>query len=465
MSEEKYDSLSELSIDELIAEARQDLERGTSIPKEPLLPESLPPMEEPFSAQPPVVPEEDFVPDFGSAFDDYGELEETPPAGEEEDFPPEEPKRRRKRIVPLFVKVVLYLVVVAVISVGLGYGAWECAQDVLAFGRSDDTVQVTVPENASLDAIAEMLEEQGLIKYPWLFKLYCKFTHSTGDMEPGTYELSYNYDYHALVSGMRAGSANRTTVRVMIPEGSTCAQIFASMEANGVCTVAELEESAANSEFDYWFLEGLPYGQTNRLEGFLFPDTYDFYVGDDPDRVLDKLLTNFNRKFSDDAVAQLDELNTWLAERWSAKGYDESYIEAHKFTVYELITVASMIEKETAGASESGGIASVIYNRLCDPANNPYLNIDATIVYALGGAEGALTYEDTQIDSPYNTYNRTGLPAGPISNPGLSSITASLNPSDTNYLYYALDQSTGKHHFSETHEEHQAFLAAQSGEG
>lgn len=231
MSEEKYDSLSELSIDELIAEARQDLERGTSIPKEPLLPESLPPMEEPFSAQPPVVPEEDFVPDFGSAFDDYGELEETPPAGEEEDFPPEEPKRRRKRIVPLFVKVVLYLVVVAVISVGLGYGAWECAQDVLAFGRSDDTVQVTVPENASLDAIAEMLEEQGLIKYPWLFKLYCKFTHSTGDMEPGTYELSYNYDYHALVSGMRAGSANRTTVRVMIPEGSTCAQIFASMEA------------------------------------------------------------------------------------------------------------------------------------------------------------------------------------------------------------------------------------------
>lgn len=172
--------------------------------------------------------------------------------------------------------------------------------------------------------------------------------------------------------------------------------------------MAELEESAANSEFDYWFLEGLPYGQTNRLEGFLFPDTYDFYVGDDPDRVLDKLLTNFNRKFSDDAVAQLDELNTWLAERWSAKGYDESYIEAHKFTVYELITVASMIEKETAGASESGGIASVIYNRLCDPANNPYLNIDATIVYALGGAEGALTYEDTQIDSPYNTYNRTG---------------------------------------------------------
>ena len=127
-----------------------------------------------------------------------------------------------------------------------------------------------------------------------------------------------------------------------------------------------------------------------------------------------------------------------------------------------IVTVASMIEKETASAKESSTIASVIYNRLCDPANYPYLNIDATIVYALGGIDGALTYEDTQIDSPYNTYNRTGLPAGPISNPGLSSISAALNPADTSYYYYALDDSTGLHHFSESYDEHQAFLAGQN---
>ena len=231
---------------------------------------------------------------------------------------------------PLFVKIILYVVIVAVVSVGAGYAAWACATDVLAFGRSSDTIQVTVPENASLDAIADMLHENGLIQYPWLFKLYCKFTHSAGRMDAGTYELAYNYDYHALVSGMTESGGTRTTVRVMLPEGATCAQIFALLEKNEVCTAEKLGESAANTHFDYWFLKDIPYGETNRLEGFLFPDTYDFYVNDDPDRVLEKLLSNFNRKFSDDASAQLETLNTALAERWTAKGYDESYIEAHR---------------------------------------------------------------------------------------------------------------------------------------
>ena len=127
------------------------------------------------------------------------------------------------------------------------------------------------------------------------------------------------------------------------------------------------------------------------------------------------------------------------------------------------MTVASMIEKETAGISESGQIASVIYNRLCRPADYPYLNIDATLVYALGGSlDRALTEEDKQVDSPYNTYTHAGLPAGPIANPGLSSITAALNPSDTNYYFYALDKSTGYHHFSESYDEHNQFLASQA---
>ena len=433
------------SIDEILAEARAELDKTPDEPQQ--------------AAEPGTPEPDDFTPDFGHTFDDYGEFEEPQP---EEELPPEPPRKRHKRIVPLFVKIILYVVIVAVVSVGAGYAAWACATDVLAFGRSSDTIQVTVPENASLDAITDMLHENGLIQYPWLFKLYCKFTHSAGRMDAGTYELAYNYDYHALVSGMTESGGTRTTVRVMLPEGATCAQIFALLEKNGVCTAEKLGESAANTHFDYWFLEDIPYGETNRLEGFLFPDTYDFYVNDDPDRVLEKLLSNFNRKFSDDASAQLETLNTALAERWTAKGYDESYIEAHRMTIYDLVTVASMIEKETASAKESSTIASVIYNRLCDPANYPYLNIDATIVYALGGIDGALTYEDTQIDSPYNTYNRTGLPAGPISNPGLSSISAALNPADTSYYYYALDDSTGLHHFSESYDEHQAFLAGQN---
>lgn len=459
-----YDSDEDLNLDTLLNETDQLL--------------GVEPSDESGSFSPPAAENADFTPDFGAAFDDYGEYEDAPlptPLGDYQtdeydyddeedgdDSPPEKPKRKgKRRLVPLFVKVLLYLVIVGIAAVGLGYGVWECAQDVLAFGRSDEMLTVTIEEGATLDDIAQMLEDNGVIKYPWLFKFYCKFTDSTETMDPGTYQICYNFDYHALVNGMIANSPNRTTVRVMIPEGITAAQVFALMEKNGVCTEEKLAACAAETEFDYWFLEGIPYGDENRLEGFLFPDTYDFYENDDPERVLDRLLANFDRKFSDTAQEQLALLNDSFAERLRAAGYDEDYIAAHRFTVYELITVASMIERESAGSSESNSIASVIYNRLSDPANWPYINIDATVVYALGGISRPLTYEDTQVDSPYNTYKHTGLPVGPISNPGLSSITAALNPADTDYYFYALDSSTGLHHFSKTYDEHNAFLQEQ----
>lgn len=468
-----FDSDEALSFDELLAETKQQLdEEQPAFSDLPAEDGFAAPAEDEFTAP---AEEASFTPDFGDAFDDYGEYENEAPLtplgdyqndeyeeDDEEAPPPEKPKRKAKRrIVPLFVKVILYLVIVGITAIGLGYGIWECAQDVLAFGRSDEMLTVTIKESDTLDDIAQMLADKGVIKYPWLFKFYCNFTDSSDTMDPGTYEIYYNYDYHALVNGMIASSPNRTTVRVMIPEGMTAAQIFALMEKNGVCTVDELAKCAAETEFDYWFLEGIPYGEENRLEGFLFPDTYDFYEDDDPERVLDKLLTNFDRKFSDNAKEQLVTLNEAFAERLSVAGYDEDYIAAHQFSVYELITVASMIERETAGVTESGNIASVIYNRLCDPANWPYINIDATVVYALGGINRPLTYEDTQVDSPYNTYKYAGLPVGPISNPGLSSITAALNPADTDYYFYALDKSTGFHHFSKTYDEHNAFLQEQ----
>ncbi len=426
--------------------------------------------------------EPDFEPDFGDAFRDYGSYgpEETH-AGEEpydeddlydeedeedeDEDPgplPKKPKsKRKKRLVPLFVKILLYVVLVGVGSLGLGYGVWECAQDVLAFGRSDESLTVVVNEGDTVEDIGQMLKEKGIIKYPWLFEFYCDFTDSRDKMDPGTYVLYYNYDYHALVGGMVKRSPNRVTIRVTIPEGYTAAQIFEVMEKKGVCTAADLEKCAASFAFDYWFLEDVPYGAPNRLEGFLFPDTYDFYENDDPDRVLDKFLSNFKKKFSDKAQEQLDLLNADLAERWAAAGLDEAYIEANRFGMYELMTVASMIEKETAGVAESGKISSVIYNRLCRPGDYPYLNIDATVVYALGGVDHPLTYEDLEVDSPYNTYKRTGLPAGPISNPGLNSITAALNPTDTNYYYYALDKETGFHYFSKNASEHEEFLRGQ----
>jgi len=136
----------------------------------------------------------------------------------------------------------------------------------------------------------------------------------------------------------------------------------------------------------------------------------------------------------------------------------KDYIQEHTLDVMDVVNIAAMIERETAGSGESATIASVIYNRLCNP-NYPFLNIDATIQYALGERKATLTYEDLEIDSPYNTYLYPGLPVGPISNPGLNSLKAALNPEDTGYYYYALDVD-GMHHFSRNQEEHEAFLAS-----
>ncbi len=485
-----YTNPDDLSIDSLIMETKMQIDAPagevTAMMDPPLYPnEQRPPVGSDTQRYEPVRDAQtDFMPDFGDAFADYGVYEQPqyPPEPQEyyeeddyddygeapDDAPkPKKPKRKTgKRIIPLFVKILLYVVIVGVLSVGLGYGAWDCVKDVLGFGRSGDAVTLTVHADDTVEDIAQMLKEKGVIKYPWLFEFYCDFTDCASEIEPNkegeSYTLYYNYDYHAMVAAMR-NYVTREEVRVMIPEGYSAAQIFALMEENNVCTVKQLEECAASYEFDYWFLEGMDYGQSNRLEGFLYPDTYDFYEEDEPERVLDKLLSNFNKKFGEEAKEKLDNLNVKLEERWRSAGYDDSYIAQHRFTVYELLTVASMIEKEAAAYDEAGKISSVIYNRLCNPADYPFLNIDATVVYALGGnVEGYLTYEDTQVDSPYNTYRVQGLPAGPICNPGLSSISAALYPKDTNYFYYALDTQTGYHHFSETYSEHNAFLEGQN---
>ena len=199
----------------------------------------------------------------------------------------------------------------------------------------------------------------------------------------------------------------------------------------------KLEDVAANHDYAFSFLQDIPLGDPTRLEGYLFPDTYNFYMGEDAKYVINKMLVNFDSKV-DDTVRQ----------KISESGY----------SIREILTIASMIEKETDGTDRTT-IASVIYNRLNNPGASTagYLQIDATIQYVL--PEGKIVQEsDYQgVDSPYNTYKNKGLPPGPIANPGMESITAALNPQSTNYYYYALGDDH-LHHFFSSYAEHQAFL-------
>ena len=399
--------------------------------------------------------------------EDAQEPPETPPA-------PHRKKRRRNRPrrkkikkkgtgllgIPHFLSGMIVVALVLVLGVTLARILWLWADDLLALTKkSDKEVVLSISDSDTMEEITNKLVDAGLVRYPYLFNFYCQISDAREKISAGQFTLT-ELDYMALVNSMSGWSDSRAEVTVTIPEGYECRHIFDLLAKNQVCTVEELEQAAMTMDLsDYWFLEEITREDRENpycLEGFLFPDTYDFYTSDDPERVIRKFLSDFEYRFEEEMEEALDQLNVRMAEELAAYGYSQEYIDQHKLSIRDVVIVASMIERETAGSGESATIASVIYNRLCDP-DYLYLNIDATVQYALGERKPNLSHEDTQIDSPYNTYVYPGLPIGPISNPGLNSLKAALWPEDTDYYFYALD-TDGTHHFTRTYEEHQAFL-------
>lgn len=398
-------------------------------------------------------------------------LSEDPIAEATEQQPPAVKKRRPRMKkgdglfgIPHLLSTAVWAFIVLAVGVSLGRLLWVCCTDVLAFGKNTKEAVITIQKGDDMEDVARKLYKSGMIEYPELFLMYMSFSDSEMP-EEGVHQLKpMIYDYHAIKTALEPKTAARGIVEVVIPEGYTCAQIFALLEEKGVCTAVELELYAENGELnDYWFLEGVERGDKYCLEGYLFPDTYQFYKGHDPELVLEKMLDNFNYRFTDIMKDKINTLNEYLAKSLRARGYDETYIKEHAFTVREVVTVASMIERETASGSESYEIASVIYNRLTNPGNFPFLQIDATVIYGMGGSRIdpetgdtiPLTKADLERDTPYNSYTRKGLIPGPISNPGRNSINAALDPNDTSYYYYVYDPSQGAHLFATTEAGHE----------
>ncbi len=426
---------------------------------------------EPEVQEVPVAFDDELLPETAFSEDEAEEA----PAPSTEDLPEAPVRKGRPRAkkgyglfgIPHVLVTVIWLAIAVAIGVSLGRTIWVCAADVLAFGREDHEYIFTVEDGDNIDTIAAKLKNTGLIQYPELFKLYADLTDAEEEISPGTFKLNTLYDYHALISSMTRRSSAREEVEVLIPEGYSCAQIFNLLEEKGVCSVAKLEEYAANGELnEYWFLEGVTRGDRYSLEGYLFPDTYRFYLNDDAEHVLEKMLNNFDYRFTDVMKEKIEPLNQRMAAVLASRGYSEAEIEKRKFTIRQIVIIASMVEKETANDAESFDIASVIYNRLTNPANYPYLNIDATIIYALGGnidpetgETKPLTSADLALDHPYNTYTYKGIIPGPISNPGRASLLAALDPNETSYYYYVFNPRTGVHLFGKNAAEHEKNVA------
>lgn len=356
---------------------------------------------------------------------------------------PEEPerrpapqRRRRNKRSPLS-NSMLYIVMVCAVSIVLAAVGWSLANDMLALNKDKVTATIVVDDENDFGSVVDQLKDNDIIKYKGLFRLFSALSGGSDKIAQGSYLVDTDMDYRAILNSLGSGSSSRAEVSVTIQEGLTVRQIFELLEKEGVSTVEKLNDMAANHDYAFSFLEDIPLGDPNRLEGYLFPDTYNFYMGEDPKYVINKMLVNFDSKVDDS-----------MRQKIADKGY----------TIQELLTVASMIEKETDGTDRTT-IASVIYNRLNNPGagTTGHLNIDATIQYVL--PEGEIVSEEDYytVESPYNTYLNKGLPPGPIANPGLESIMAALNPESTNYYYYALGDD-GVHHFFTSYSEHQAFL-------
>ena len=347
------------------------------------------------------------------------------------------------------------------LSIILACVGWMAASDVLALNKDPITATVTLDKTkfetreepvehedgsttkekvryADLDYVAGVLKDAGIIEYKGLFKLYCSFSHASKHIDPGTYELSTNFDYRALVKKMQVGTGAMVTTKVTIPEGFSMEQIFRRLEKEDVCSYEDLMNAAANYQYNYSFLDEAQLGNASRLEGFLFPDTYEFYQGMQASSAINKFLVNFHNRLTKE-----------MMDIASQRG----------FTLQQMVTIASMIEKEAANDEERALISSVIYNRM---NQGMPLQIDSTIMYVLPEHGDVLTHEETQIDSPYNTYMYTGLPPTPIANPGLASINAALRPTQTNYMYYALDAETGTHQFFTSYGEFESFVSRQN---
>lgn len=306
------------------------------------------------------------------------------------------------------------------------------ANDVFALIKPEYSTVVEVKEDVTVAEMAGILKDEEIIEYPWAFRLYSTLKKYES-FESGKFELDSDMDYGQIINTLRRVSNYTETVTVTIPEGYTLKQIAQLMEDSMVCSQKDFLETAATYPYKHDYLQDIPMEEF-RLEGFLFPDTYEFYKNDKPVNVINKMLNNFDVKYSDDIM---------------------EYAEATGYSMHEIITIASMVEREAVKETEQKTIAGVIVNRLKHSADFPFLNIDATVQYALPEHKAALTSEDLKIDSPYNTYIYKGLPKGPICNPGMGAILSAIQPEEHNYFYYvATGEEDGSHVFTRTLDEH-----------
>ena len=318
-------------------------------------------------------------------------------------------------------------IIAAVILVCTLIFAYMASNGFHGITKDNENTQIAIVEGMNGTQIIRLLHQSGIIENEVFFKVALKLSGQSGNFKIGVYELNPKMSYFDIINTLTSFSSEGL-IKITVPEGYRLSQIAELVEDKGLCDKDELIEEAYSGNFDYAFLPETYSTAEERLEGYLFPDTYLFNENTDANAVLKAMLDEFE-----------DVFNETLDEKLKKSGKN----------LRETVIMASIIEKE-GKESEFKTISSVFYNRL---KKNMRLESCATVNYILNKPKDLLSVEDTYIDSPYNTYRNGGLPPSPICSPGLAALEAALFPADTDYLYFVAD-GNGNNLFSETYEDH-----------
>ena len=341
-------------------------------------------------------------------------------------------------------RLAVYFLIVAVTSTILCIYGIGCINDVLAIDKRDHSCEVTVSAGATDSDVIDILKENKLIKNKGFCKLFIKIFHDDDKYVSGSYTLNSDWGIEKMLSTMQGSANTYETITLTFPEGYTIDQIAEKLEANNVCTASSFIKTMQSVDFstEYAFLKN----QADKdlrfrtLEGYIYPDTYEFYIGENASSVVRRFLDNFENKWTADYSKQAKELG---------------------MTVDEVVTLASIIQAEAANSGQMKDISSVLHNRLDKPGTFPRLECDSTEKYLIETIKVTLTSSTTDTQKYiayrdlYDTYSTDckGLPVGAICNPGGSAIAAALYPSDTDYNYFRHDVK-GNVYYANTFSEH-----------
>lgn len=371
------------------------------------------------------------------------EEEEEP---DEQEYDPKEKEKRKRKIITNWLTTIIWVSCVLAASVFIAYFALSSINDLVGFSKQSHEAEVTIPEGATLGEIADILKDNGIIDEPFAFEVYARVKKMQNRLYAGTYTLNSNLGYDQIFLQLRSKELERKTVTLTFYEGMTASQIAKKLEENGVCGYDEFMEVVDTASFDYEFesMMGTSEYIYHKWEGYLFPDTYEFFLDMKPRSVLAKFVDNFNNKITSSYYERMQELGMSLDE---------------------VITLASVIQSEAADVDDMRGVSAVFHNRLEDGSGLPYLQSDVTYFYYRDEIEPYVGSDETLDEAyhtSYDTYYKKGLPVGPVCNPGTHAIEAALNPDMENHGqdYYFLADSSGKFYWAKTHAEHEANMAA-----